>query len=549
MEFDVTYYSQKLWDVLKGQKTLTPELKRAKAKVRRDLGIPDYSFYFRSDVLATAKYHNLTLKETALLALIHDKTHRPDDFKELEKTRQTLEKLGVDLNTACKKYEEAVNAWTIAPCKTDRFGNEIPMPKKRKFNIPHLEHTAKEYKSKLDSIQFRIDRGAWFDSPKNRTRFCETVEVKTRQFQKIKRKLLDKGLIAENTLIMAATGSTAMAYVSNVPRNESFGTHYTVLSDYKIFGYFSLDVFPNMNVTLLDKCYLNIIYALMLAQSDAPQSKADGEIDPAYVRKGSSRKKMHDACRKDPTLVNAYDEDWGNVYIGSRHLCDVLRCSPSTLTALRKKWAHVITQVRRHRQTSRSYFLFDKKRMISEYRNDEKYFDEFFNHMDKPNFELFARLDSILNAENADKLEAQNKVIAPEIIEEYYRLEEDDKIEHFKNCAAQDTPAAQKLQRWTDLSNMIIEACRHLNTSLHYRTVNVWQSYLKRHPQKDPNYHIILKQQQEQRQQLWERYVTLNKQYQKDMASGDFYAMAYWRDGAPQEDKYLLENPPPVPIF
>ena len=475
-----------------GQDNLPVEIKQRRQRIlnQKASSKPGCAFSFRSDVLIAADEHNLTIKEMALLALIHDRTKRPDDTKEFEKTKAKADQIEKDFLHATQQYQAAVNAWNALPMYTPT-GERTPPPSKRKYRLQHLERRLNEYQKKADSIEHRIKWGCWFDSQGNRTRFCDTVGIKVRQFQKIKKKLLDLGLIVRDDLIALASRTSSPAYVSKLTRRHEHRTHYTVPSNFKIFGYFDPNVF-DVTCTFRDKCYLSIIYLLMLGQSKKPTGKLEGDLDPAYVRKGSTRRLQHKLCRMqkkdEPEFIRAFDEDWGNVFVGSKHLCEILCCSPTTLTKLRKKWAFLIEQFRRQKKTSMSVFTFDKRLIVSRYQQDETYFDEFIDRLVQPVPELFERLDAVLNAGNSDELENQNKVIAPEIVNEYMELAHADKTENFIYVENLDGQKAAKRDRWYKLNEMMEGVMLKLGSVQIYRTYNVWQSYLSRNPHKDPNY-------------------------------------------------------------
>ena len=496
MEFTAQYFAEQLLAVTKGQKNLTPEVKRAVKKARKDMGIHDYSFSFRSDVLIYAEEHGLTIKETALLALIHDKTKRPDDVKELEKTKKMIEAIDKDLAQAIKDYDTALAKSYKEAAARGELMSTVP-PTRRAFNIPQFLHRLKEYGRKHDSINYRINWGAWYDSPKNRTRFCETVGIKTRQFQKIKKKLLDIGAIAHETAIQAATQSTNPAYVSKVPRNNKHQSYYTILSDFQVFGYIPPEKL-NVEVTLLDKAFLSVIYLFMLGKDNettkgkdkkatSSESNPEGQIDPAYVRKYSVRQRQHKRCRKN-VKTDGLGEDWKDFHVGTRHFCEILRCSPTTLTALRKKWSFIVTQVRRPKRTSLYYFKLDRERLKKEYPLNETCLDAFYDGFREPMLELFDRIDTILNGEeNLEKLKKQSEYISHEEANEYKRLCQENETEKFLNSSELGTARATKRERWYELNAKAGAAARELNTVGILSSHNTWQSYLKRNPHRFPD--------------------------------------------------------------
>jgi len=265
----------------------TPEIKQAREKAKRDVGRQNYSIFFRGDVIAAGETHDLTLTEMAMLALVHDRSGRPDDSAEIAETSMQHAEIGMKLAEAREKFEYACNA--VPKMCPER------LPSPSKFQIPFLEKRYMEYGRKIACIKHRLENGAWYITPKNRQRFCDTVGIKKRQFQRVKAKLLQLGLIKIRPTDGNECDTRATGLVSNIPRVESEKKFFKVHSKFTIFGYFTEYDF-NVPCSFIDKCYLSIMYQRMVSNGVKKEPCRKTTINPAYTPKRTVNRDVHYEC-------------------------------------------------------------------------------------------------------------------------------------------------------------------------------------------------------------------------------------------------------------
>ncbi len=478
---------------LKRKEHLTPEWAQARYESRKTLGIHDYAFFYRSDVIDFAETHNLTLKEMSLLALIHDRSPRPDDASELEKTQEQIADIKTKLESAQAEYDAEFDR-----CKRQN----LKTPLESKFNIPHLRHRLNDYQEKEESIADRITTGCWYETSRTRRRFCSTVGIQSRQYYKIRKKLLDLGaIILFDDKNLSERIEYTTAYRSTLERKEEKGVFYRIHADFRIFGYFDPAEF-DVDCTLLDKAFLSICYQWLLPIKKQAKVTDARSIDAPYDAKGGGHYGHHRSCVEYDLLhgenrfSNAFDEQHSIMQMHTKTFCRLLRCSAKTVTRLRKKWSFLIKQHRIYGHSSTYHFVFDKEVLKNSYVEDETLLDPFFDAWKSPADELNNRVNLLLNAGNKEIQQEQDNVIAPALVEEYATL-------NLENAVAQFPEFSPKAQRFSELGLAIHLAQRKLGRPLNFaKPVDVYAGYLKRHPERDP---VFIRQEQERIQLAQER--------------------------------------------
>jgi len=170
------------------------------------------------------------------------------------------------------------------------------------------------------------------------------------------------------------------------------------------------------------------------------------------------------------------------MYYGTRTLCKMLRCSPSTLTKLRAKWAFIIHQERRAFQTSLYMPCFDKTVLQAMYAMTQgKYLDPLYLALREPQPALYKRLDTIIStAPDVDRAQ-QDKVLPPHILAQFEQINWDEQIANFPEFA--DANAYR-----VNLAKTMYEASIKLGSIASYTAVDTYANFIRRYPAKAPVY-------------------------------------------------------------